>query len=51
MLAYAPAALFFLLCGIGVLRDRRRFSNAVLLGIAVSLLAVLTTSVVDSGRA
>ncbi|MFH9352955.1 YdcF family protein [Kitasatospora sp. NPDC017646] len=40
MLAYAPAALFFLLCGIGVLRDRRRFSNAVLLGIAVSLLAL-----------
>ncbi|MFE7193729.1 YdcF family protein [Kitasatospora sp. NPDC057541] len=40
MIAYAPAALFFLLCGIGVLRDRRRFSNAVLLGIAVSLLAL-----------
>ncbi|MFJ3791561.1 YdcF family protein [Kitasatospora sp. NPDC090091] len=40
MIAYAPAALFFVLCGIGVLRDRRRFSNAVLLGIAVSLLAV-----------
>ncbi|MFI9321918.1 YdcF family protein [Kitasatospora aureofaciens] len=40
MLAYAPAALFFLLCGIGVLRDRRWFSNAVLLGIAVSLLAL-----------
>ncbi|MFE2108335.1 YdcF family protein [Kitasatospora sp. NPDC059463] len=40
MIAYAPAAFFFLLCGIGVLRDRRRFSNAVLLGIAVSLLAL-----------
>ncbi|MEU8922136.1 YdcF family protein [Kitasatospora sp. NPDC048545] len=38
MIAYAPAALFFLLFGIGVLRDRRQFSNAVLLGIAVSLL-------------
>ncbi|GAA1392481.1 YdcF family protein [Kitasatospora putterlickiae] len=40
MIAYAPAAFFFLLCGIGVLRDRRRFSNAVLLGIAVTLLAL-----------
>ncbi|MEU1505303.1 MULTISPECIES: YdcF family protein [unclassified Kitasatospora] len=40
MIAYAPAALFFVLCGIGVLRDRRRFSNAVLLGIAVSFLAL-----------
>ncbi|MFJ8477875.1 YdcF family protein [Kitasatospora sp. NPDC094011] len=40
MLAYAPAALFFLLFGIGVLRDRRQFSNAVLLGIAVSLLSL-----------
>ncbi|MFF7990736.1 YdcF family protein [Kitasatospora xanthocidica] len=40
MIAYAPAALFFLLFGIGVLRDRRQFSNAVLLGIAVSLLSI-----------
>ncbi|MFJ3221055.1 YdcF family protein [Kitasatospora sp. NPDC086801] len=40
MIAYVPAALFFLLFGIGVLRDRRQFSNAVLLGIAVSLLAL-----------
>ncbi|MER7766665.1 YdcF family protein [Kitasatospora sp. NPDC096140] len=40
MIAYAPAALFFLLFGVGVLRDRRRFSNAVLLGIAVSLLSL-----------
>ncbi|MGW1178062.1 ElyC/SanA/YdcF family protein [Kitasatospora sp. NPDC002543] len=40
MIAYAPAALFFLLFGIGVLRDRRQFSNAVLLGIAVSLLSL-----------
>ncbi|MBO1417558.1 YdcF family protein [Streptomyces sp. FH025] len=40
MFAYAPAALFFLLFGIGVLRDRRQFSNAVLLGIAVSLLSL-----------
>ncbi|WP_031072783.1 YdcF family protein [Streptomyces sp. NRRL WC-3742] len=40
MIAYLPAAFFFLLFGIGVLRDRRRFSNAVLLGIAVSLLSL-----------
>ncbi|MGW4897292.1 YdcF family protein [Kitasatospora sp. NPDC004240] len=40
MIAYAPAIFFFTLCGIGVLRDRRQFSNAVLLGIAVSLLAL-----------
>ncbi|MEE1783740.1 YdcF family protein [Streptomyces sp. SP17BM10] len=40
MFAYAPAVLFFALCGIGVLRDRRRFSNAVLLGIAVSFLSL-----------
>ncbi|MFE4513988.1 YdcF family protein [Kitasatospora sp. NPDC056783] len=40
MIAYVPAAVFFLLFGIGVLRDRRQFSNAVLLGIAVSLLTL-----------
>lgn len=40
MIAYVPAALFFLLFGVGVLRDRRQFSNAVLLGIAVSLLGI-----------
>ncbi|WP_030060707.1 MULTISPECIES: YdcF family protein [Streptomyces] len=40
MIAYAPAALFFLLFGVGVLRDRRQFSNAVLLGIAVSFLSL-----------
>ncbi|MFE4974288.1 YdcF family protein [Kitasatospora sp. NPDC056651] len=40
MIAYVPAALFFVLFGIGVLRDRRQFSNAVLLGIAVSLLTL-----------
>ncbi|MEV7773410.1 YdcF family protein [Kitasatospora sp. NPDC086791] len=40
MIAYAPAALFFVLFGFGVLRDRRQFSNAVLLGIAVSLLSI-----------
>ncbi|MFD5083790.1 YdcF family protein [Kitasatospora sp. NPDC058201] len=40
MIAYTPAAFFFLLCGIGVLRDRRQFSNAVLLGLAMSFLAL-----------
>ncbi|MER7578678.1 YdcF family protein [Kitasatospora sp. NPDC097691] len=40
MIAYAPAALFFVLFGVGVLRDRRQFSNAVFLGIAVSLLSL-----------
>ncbi|WP_327673448.1 YdcF family protein [Kitasatospora sp. NBC_00458] len=40
MIAYAPAAFFFALCGIGVLRDRRQFSNAVLLGLAMSFLAL-----------
>ncbi|MFJ8308482.1 MULTISPECIES: YdcF family protein [unclassified Streptomyces] len=38
MFAYALAALFLLLFGIGVLRDRRRFSNAVYLGLAVVFL-------------
>ncbi|MBH1937096.1 YdcF family protein [Streptomyces sp. AV19] len=42
MIAYAPAVLFLVLFAIGVLRDRRRFSNAVLLGLAcISLLFAL----------
>lgn len=39
MLAYAPAVLFFLLFCVGVLRDRRRFSNAVLLGLSLTFAA------------
>ncbi|NEA38800.1 YdcF family protein [Streptomyces sp. SID11385] len=35
MLAYAPAAVTFLVFCVGVLRDRRRFSNAVLLGLSL----------------
>lgn len=35
MIVYTPAVLFLVLFGIGVLRDRRRFSNAVYLGLAV----------------
>ncbi|MFD9544299.1 YdcF family protein [Streptomyces sp. NPDC060022] len=34
MVVYAPAVLFFLAFCVGVLRDRRRFSNAVFLGLA-----------------
>ncbi|WEB44937.1 MULTISPECIES: YdcF family protein [Streptomyces] len=45
MLAYAPAMLFFLFFCLGVRRDRRRFGNAVHLGLAVvfGLLAVVGT--------
>ncbi len=35
MPAYAPAALLFLVFCVSVLRERRRFSNAVILGLAV----------------
>ncbi|MEU7179149.1 MULTISPECIES: YdcF family protein [Streptomyces] len=54
MIAFAPAALFLVLFGFGVLRDRRRFSNAVYLGLAViclmfALLPVLG-SAGDSGH-
>ncbi|GAA0436889.1 YdcF family protein [Streptomyces luteireticuli] len=42
MIAYAPAVLFLVLFAVGVLRDRRRFSNAVYLGLAcISLLFTL----------
>ncbi|MFG3347505.1 YdcF family protein [Streptomyces sp. NPDC048018] len=40
MFAYAVAAVFLLLFGAGVLRDRRRFSNAVYLGLAVTFLGL-----------
>ncbi|MFE2011844.1 YdcF family protein [Streptomyces sp. NPDC059491] len=36
MFAFVPAAVFLLLFGVGVLRDRRRFGNAVYLGLAVT---------------
>ncbi|PVC81319.1 YdcF family protein [Streptomyces sp. CS131] len=35
MLAFAPAALLFLVFCVSVLRERRKFSNAVVLGLAV----------------
>ncbi|MFD7732912.1 YdcF family protein [Kitasatospora phosalacinea] len=40
MLLYALALVFLLLFGVGVLRDRRRFGNAVCLGLAVALFAL-----------
>ncbi|MFD0367253.1 YdcF family protein [Streptomyces sp. NPDC127114] len=40
MFAYAVAAVFLGLFGAGVLRDRRRFSNAVYLGLAVTFLGL-----------
>ncbi|MFJ8741439.1 YdcF family protein [Embleya sp. NPDC127516] len=40
MFAYAFAALFFVLFLVGVLRDRRRFGNAVYLGLALVALIV-----------
>ncbi|MGW2628968.1 YdcF family protein [Streptomyces chattanoogensis] len=36
MLAFAPAVLFSVLFGVGVLRDRRRFGNAIYLGLAAT---------------
>ncbi|MEU8521920.1 YdcF family protein [Streptomyces sp. NBC_01216] len=48
MLAFAVAALFLLLFGIGVLRDRRRFGNAVYLGLAVTFLGIGLLAGVDS---
>ncbi|MER5886637.1 YdcF family protein [Streptomyces sp. NPDC001941] len=40
MLAYALAAFFLVLFAIGALRDRRRFSNAVYLGLAAVFVAL-----------
>ncbi|MFG2717356.1 YdcF family protein [Streptomyces sp. NPDC048416] len=47
MFAYALAALFLVLFGVGVLRDRRRFSNAVHLGLTVIFLTVALVVLVD----
>ncbi|MFD0385443.1 YdcF family protein [Streptomyces stramineus] len=50
MIVYAPAVLFLVLFGIGVLRDPRRFSNAVYLGLAViSLFFVLLRAADTAG--
>ncbi|MFI1811280.1 YdcF family protein [Streptomyces sp. NPDC020422] len=40
MFPYAVSAVFLLLFGIGVARDRRRFGNAVYLGLAVTFLGL-----------
>ncbi|MGY0490311.1 YdcF family protein [Streptomyces sp. WG-D5] len=51
MLVYAPAVLFFLMFCFGVVRERRRFSNAVLLGLsAVFALAPWVLELVREGR-
>ena len=42
MLAFKLAALFLVLFVLGVIRDRRTFSNAVLLGMALALFALGT---------
>ncbi|MFH8260139.1 YdcF family protein [Streptomyces roseolus] len=47
MIAFAVSALFALLFGAGVLRDRRRFGNAVYLGLAVTFLGLGLLSAVD----
>jgi uncharacterized SAM-binding protein YcdF (DUF218 family) len=50
MLAFAPSALLFLVFCVRVLRERRRFSNAVILGLAViCALAAWTLRLVRSG--
>ncbi|MFE2556755.1 YdcF family protein [Streptomyces sp. NPDC059352] len=40
MIAFVVAAVFLLLFGAGVLRDRRRFGNAVYLGLAVTFFGI-----------
>ncbi|MFE3069265.1 YdcF family protein [Streptomyces sp. NPDC059247] len=40
MIAFVVAAVFLSLFGVGVLRDRRRFGNAVYLGLAVTFLGI-----------
>lgn len=40
VIAYIAAAVFLVLFAVGVLRDRRRFRNAVFLGLAAAMLAV-----------
>ncbi|MEW1696529.1 YdcF family protein [Streptomyces sp. NPDC093249] len=49
MIAFVVAAVFLLLFGVGVLRDRRRFGNAVYLGLAVTFLGIgLLTGIEDA---
>ncbi|MEV4944247.1 YdcF family protein [Streptomyces sp. NPDC053755] len=48
MTAFVVAAAFLLLFGIGVLRDRRRFGNAVYLGLAVTFLCLGLFAEIDA---
>ncbi|MFI6419604.1 YdcF family protein [Streptomyces sp. NPDC050842] len=48
MFAFVVAAVFLLLFGAGVLRDRRRFGNAVYLGLAVTFLGLGLLAEIDA---
>ncbi|MFE7585081.1 YdcF family protein [Streptomyces gardneri] len=48
MIAFVVAAIFLLLFGAGVLRDRRRFGNAVYLGLAVTFLGLGLLAEIDA---
>ncbi|MFF7180096.1 ElyC/SanA/YdcF family protein [Streptomyces sp. NPDC008121] len=48
MTAFVVAAVFLLLFGVGVLRDRRRFGNAVYLGLAVAFLCLGLLTEIDA---
>ncbi|MEU3480230.1 YdcF family protein [Streptomyces sp. NPDC033754] len=48
MFAFVVAAVFLLLFGAGVLRDRRRFGNAVYLGLAVTFLGLGLLAGIDA---
>ncbi|MFF8380957.1 YdcF family protein [Streptomyces sp. NPDC015661] len=50
MFAFVVAAVFLLLFGVGVLRDRRRFGNAVYLGLAVTFLGIGLLFGIDETR-
>ncbi|CAM5418295.1 YdcF family protein [Streptomyces tanashiensis] len=50
MFAFVVAAVFLLLFGAGVLRDRRRFGNAVYLGLAVTFLGIGLLFGIDEAR-
>ncbi|CAM5506674.1 YdcF family protein [Streptomyces narbonensis] len=48
MIAFVVAAVFLLLFGAGVLRDRRRFGNAVYLGLAVTFFGLGLLAEIDA---
>ncbi|MFK0182430.1 YdcF family protein [Streptomyces xanthochromogenes] len=51
MVAFVPSFVCFFLFGVGVVRDRRRVSNAVLLGLAIAFAALALLLHVASERA